>query len=268
MMHRDRPPDPDILVAIDALTVAVISVTICLWSDRLGRQSVLVPLAILARMAALGIFAKGVVWRVEIPFFILCTLLGAFNDWNSVVHHRIYRYTVPYDSAFSTIPTWMLLFWGMILRFFARLARWKNLGPPARPADRIGIGDWFVESPALKVGAQLLLILATRQWIYRTYLDPLFSWLPFLASLAIYLLFFFPSRHDLKLLAVFFVGGPAMEMLYIRVGHLHQYYLGWIGGVPLWIVLWWMLAILIWKDLSLRVENALRAWLVDGKRAS
>ena len=30
------------------------------------------------------------------------------------------------------------------------------------------------------------------------------------------------------------------------------------GGVPLWIVLWWALGILVWKDLAFRIEDRLR----------
>jgi len=101
------------------------------------------------------------------------------------------------------------------------------------------------------------LTFVTRQSIYVHYLDPVRSWLPFLIAIGLYLVLLSPTRHDAKLLAVFFVAGPASEILYIQVGGLHRYHLGWLGGAPLWIVLWWMLAILIWKDLALRLESAL-----------
>lgn len=35
-------------------------------------------------------------------------------------------------------------------------------------------------------------------------------------------------------------------------------HLGWFGGVSLWIVLWWLLAVLVWKDLAYRLEARLR----------
>ena len=105
----------------------------------------------------------------------------------------------------------------------------------------------------LKVALQLLLVLATRQAIYRLYDDPLWSWLPFAAALALWLALFRPSTHDLKLLALVALGGPGIELLYINVGLLHRYALGWIGGVPLWIALWWLLAVLVVNDLSARL---------------
>jgi len=115
-----------------------------------------------------------------------------------------------------------------------------------------------VESAPLKVALELALVLATRQTIYRLYLDPVFSWLPFLLALAVFAALFRPDRHDGKLLLIFLAGGPLIEVLYIQVGALHAYHLGWLGGVPLWIALWWLLIVLIWKDLAFRMERALR----------
>ena len=108
-------PDSDRLVAIDAACVIVVSIAISFASDRLLLMTILVPIVISARMVCLALGAGGsrVPMRAEIVFFALCTLLGAFNDWNSVVNHRIYDYTVPvHFPGFSTIPLWMLLFWG------------------------------------------------------------------------------------------------------------------------------------------------------------
>jgi hypothetical protein len=155
----------------------------------------------------------------------------------------------------------MLLYWGMILRFIARLARWRALGPERNASDELGINGIQMESPILKVVAEVLLVAATRWAIYRYYLDPALSWLPFLAALFVFLLFLRPKRHDFRLLGIFLISGPAVEILYIQVGHLHRYSLGWIGGVPLWIVFWWLLAILVWKDLAFRIERVLRTAL-------
>jgi hypothetical protein len=112
-----------------------------------------------------------------------------------------------------------------------------------------------VENPALKVTAELGLLAVTRWTVYRFYLDPILSWLPFLIAMLLFGLLFRPNRHDFKLLGIFLVLGPVVEILYIQVAGLHRYHLGWIGGVPLWIVLWWALSILIWKDIALRVEQ-------------
>jgi hypothetical protein len=246
-------------MAVDFGLIVAVSTAICLASHHLVLMTVVVPSLIVVRtVAVIALDDRPGAGRRELLFLALCTALGAFNDWNSVCRHAIYRYTVPHFFAFSSIPIWMLLYWGMILRFFARFARWEALGPPLGPENRIGVGKLVVDHPVFRIAAQLALVVATRQTIYRFPLDPIWSWLPFLLALATYLVFFFPSRHDLKLLCVFLVGGPLIEILYIRVGALHAYDLGWLWGVPLWIVLWWLLIIPIWKDLSLRVQLALR----------
>ena len=252
-------PDSNLLVGIDAAVIAAVSLAICLVSDRLVLMTVLVPCIILLRVAAVAAVAsrEGVHLRAELLFLLVCTVLGAFNDWNSVCNKRIYDYSVPHFFAFSTIPIWMLLYWGMILRFVARLARWQALGAPDTVSNRVGVGRLQAESRLLKVVGELALVLATRQAIYRFYTDPILSWLPFLAALAVYGVLFRPDRHDAKLLLIFLAGGPLIEVLYIQAGDLHAYHLGWIGGVPLWIVLWWLLIVLIWKDIAFRLEHAL-----------
>jgi hypothetical protein len=258
-MNDSIKPDSNLLFAIDAAVIAIVSVAISLFADKLTLMTVLVPLVIVGRMIAVATVASGeqVNLRAELVFLTICTAFGAFNDWNSVCNKQIYDYTVPHYFDFSTIPIWMLLFWGMILRFVARFARWQALVPPTAIENRIGIGKYYIENGKVKVLAQLALVLITRQAIYRMYLDPIWSWLPFLFALIIYMLFFKPQRHDFILIAIFMIGGPAIESLYIKVGELHYYHLGWLGGVPLWIALWWLVIILIWKDLAYRIENRL-----------
>lgn len=112
-------------------------------------------------------------------------------------------------------------------------------------------------SSPLKLTVELVLVFATRQLLYRYYLDPLLSWAPFAAALLVYVALFRPSGHERILMALAAVVGPAVEIAFIRAGHLHHYHLGWLGGVPLWIVLWWVLAVLIWNDVSGRLLGAL-----------
>jgi len=260
MTNADRPAgDSHLLTAIDAAAVAAIGLAICLASRRLWFMTILVPLVVAARCSLVALAAKRerVNLAAEFAFLAICTLLGAFNDWNSVVHHRIYDYTVPHFFAWTTIPLWMLLYWGLILRFVARLARWRALAPPAAPVDVVRFGRRTIVSGMLKVALLLALVALTRQAIYRWYLHPVLSWLPFAAALFVYGCLFPPDRHDRRLLGLFLVGGPATEILFIQLGGLHYYHLGWLGGVPLWIALWWLLIVLIWKDLSLRVERLL-----------
>jgi hypothetical protein len=249
-------PDSNRLMAVDAAVIAVASAAICLFSRELLLMTVLIPALFLARCGLMVGLAKaeGVNLKAEFLFLLICTVLGGFNDWNSVCRQGIYRYTVPHYFEFSTIPLWMLLFWGLILRFIARLARWEALDPPTQANNRVV----SFESGILKIAVELLLILATRLSIFHFWGDSLWSWLPFLIALMIFLLVCSPTKHDLKLLLIFLIGGPLIEILYIQLGGLHQYDLGWLGGVPLWIALWWLLAVLVWKDLAYRLEARLK----------
>ena len=249
---------------IDTAAVLVVSVAICLASHHLLFMTLFVPAALALRMVLIVrlLRREGGGVAAELVFYLLCTLLGAVNDWNSVCNKGIYDYAVPhYFPSFSTIPIWMLLFWGMILRFAARLARWEGLRPPDRVSDRLGWGSRGVDRAWLRVLAELVLVVGTRQTIYRWYLDPWWSWIPFALAIALFLLVFRTQRHDRVLAGLFLVGGPLVEVLYIQLGDLHSYHLGWFGGVPLWIVLWWVLAFLVWKDLAFRIEHRLRRWL-------
>jgi hypothetical protein len=242
--------------AVDLAAVVAVSVAICLAGHRLTLMTVLVPVILLARL----------VWWLRLPdderdatragelcFYLLCTAVGAFNDWSSVTWHRVYDYTVPTDlPGLSDIPTWMLLYWGMILRFVLSLARWRRLRLPPRE-DVVHLGPLKLRGAAPTIGFQLALVLATRQAVYRLYDHPLWSWLPFALALVIALWVLRPDRRRLALLAGVVVVGPLVEVLYIQVGGLHAYRLGWLAGVPLWIALWWGLAVLVWTDLGARL---------------
>jgi hypothetical protein len=253
-------PDSDRLVMIDAAAIGIASAAICLFSRQLLFMTVFITAVFSGRCALVAALSKteNTNLKAEILFLLICTALGAFNDWNSVDRQGIYRYTVPHYFQFSTIPLWMLLFWGLILRFIARLARWERLGPPEAANNRVGIGRFNVESPVARLFVLLTLILATRLSIFRFWDDPLWSWLPFLLALLVFLAVCAPSGHDFLLLLICLPGGPLIEIVYIQLGGLHEYDLGWIGGVPLWIALWWLLAVLVWKDLAYRLEAGLR----------
>ena len=252
-------PDSNRLFFLDVAVILIVSTLITVAAQHLVFMSVAVPLLLLARFALLAAWAKaeGFSLRAEVVLFLICTGLGAFNDWNSVCNHKIYDYTVPHEFAFSTIPIWMLLFWGMILRSFLRLSRWPALNPPDAPDDSVHLGFSVLKNPWLKIAIEIVLVMATRQSIYRLYLDPVWSWLPFALAVIIFVLLFRPDRHDWKLVAAIVVLGPGAEVLYIAVAHLHRYHLGWFFGVPLWIVLWWVLGVLAGKDLGLRLLNLL-----------
>lgn len=234
--------------ALDAAAIAVVSVAICTVAHHLAFMSALVAGVVMARFVLFRGPRLG-----ELAFFALCTALGAFNDWSSVTRHHIYAYTVPvYFASVSALPLWMLLYWGLILRFLATLFRWRRLGLGA-PPDTLYLGRRVTTSAPLRVLVLVALVVATRQTIYRSFADPLWSWLPFAIALGFALLLLRPDRRRLAVLGAFVVLGPLVEVAYIDVGGLDRYALGWFGGVPLWIVLWWGLAALVWEDISGRL---------------
>lgn len=258
----------DRAVAIDLAATAAIGVAVCAVADALVVMSALVPLVVALRFALWWRLPAGERGRprVELALFAICTVVGAANDWNTVVGHGVYRYEVPADlPALSTIPTWMLLYWGLILRFVLTVFHWRRSGL-GRAGDGVWLGRRTSVRPLLKVLLLLGLVLATRQAIYRLYDHVLWSWLPFAVAILAYLALFRPERARLRLLVIVVAIGPAVEALYIQVGHLHAYRLGWLGGVPLWIALWWGLAALVWDDIGTRLMDGLERAL-GSKRA-
>ncbi len=248
----------DRAVAIDVGALIIVSAGIVLAARELTLMSILVPAVVAARMllwSRLPAGERGHGVGFELAFFLLCTAVGGFNDWNSVVRHRLYDYTVPvYRPDLTTIPAWMLLYWGLILRAMATVFAWRRLGLPP-PGDELHLPGTRVRSPALRVGFLLALVVATRQLVYVHASDPLWSWLPFAAALLLHVATARPPARALAVGLALLVVGPLIEMLYIRAG-LHRYHLGWLGGVPLWICLWWALAALIWAELAARISRA------------
>lgn len=244
----------DRAVVLDIGSLALVSVGICLYAQSWPVMTVWVLAVMGIRMllwARLPREQRTFSVGAELGFLFLCALIGGFNDWNTVVHHRVYSYSVPADlPAISTIPTWMLLYWGLILRTIATLGHWTRLGLPAK---QTGLRSWGARrfgGRGARVVVLLLLTLTTRQTIYRLYLDPIWSWAPFAIAIVLYVWFLAPSRGELLLALLFLTLGPLVEGLYISVAHLHDYALGWILGVPLWIQLWWALAALVWAEIS------------------
>ncbi len=256
---RPCPGQTGSALAIDLSALAVVSAGICLGSHHLAAMSALVPAVMVARTVAWRLLpdterGHSVGW--EVVALVAFAAIGGFNDWNSVHHHRIYDYGVPVAfPELSSIPAWMLLYWGLILRSMATLAWWRTPHDQG-PSDRVRLGRTTVRSAPLKVGLQLALVLVTRQCIYRLYDDPVWSWAPFAGALLLYALLFRPSRRELGLACALLIIGPAVEALYVQVGGLHRYHLGWLGGVPVWIALWWVLGMLVWRDLTGRALMA------------
>lgn len=258
-MNRVLPVVGDGAMAVDFAAVASVSLAIVTVADRLVFMTAWVAVVIAARLWAWRRWAMrdwGFGLGVEIAFLAGCALVGGFNDWNTVVRHGVYDYSAPaFFPALTTIPEWMLVFWGLILRSLVTLFRWRRMSPPAAPQNA---SVFAANNAGLRVGLEFAIIAATRQAVYRWYADPIWSWLPFAAAAVAYVVFLKPRTYELRLGLLFAVAGPLIEAAYIHGGGLHVYRLGWILGVPLWIALWWVLAVLIWSDLAGRVLARLR----------
>ncbi|MCL4233690.1 MAG: hypothetical protein KJ042_04130 [Deltaproteobacteria bacterium] len=245
-------------LVIDAVATLVIGAAVCAWGDVLTGMLAVVGAVLVARMAlwrTLDPAARGHELVVEIAFFALCTVLGAFNDWNTVDRHRVYEYLVSSDLAWSSVPLWMMLFWGQILRTMATAAEWaRGDGETsvAREPRRSAFGA------AGRIAVMLALVAVTRQCVYRLWDHPFWSWLPFAVAIAVYALVLHVTRTERRLAVIALTVGPAFEAALIGLGGLHRYSLGWFFGVPLWIVLWWVLAVWIWGELSGSILAALR----------
>lgn len=238
------------LLLLDTAVAAIISGLILAAAHLLTLMSIAVPAILLMRLGlAVQICRKeGRSLAGEVLFYLICTLLGAFNDWNSVVHHAIYEYQVPYCFTFSTIPVWMLLYWGLVLRLMAG-AGWMVAG--SSPPDKLGIGRHFIRSVGVRLIFLIILGLLTRRFIYIHYLHPVMSWMPFLVAFLLALVTTYPGRRDFYFLGICLVAGPLVEIAYINLGQLHVYYLGVVAGLPVWLILWWLLSAMIWREASL-----------------
>lgn len=243
-------------LVLDAGTIGLVSIAISLAAHRLAVMDLVVGLVFAARFCLWTRIPREE--RLfpdlsrELVFWCFCAILGGFNDWNTVVNHGVYEYTVPAElPRFSTIPLWMLLYWGQILRALVSLSTHEWFA--SKPRNGLRMGKLVFESRVGRVLFEVALILVTRQAIYRYYRDPVLSWGPFAAALLVAFVVLMPDRNDVKLIGVVALVGSLLEMLYIQVGGLHRYHLGWLAGVPVWIALWWLLAVLLWKDLAERI---------------
>lgn len=240
-------------VVADFIAVIVISALILLSVDNEMIMSVVVASVVVWRNLIYPLIKKDSL-SSSLVFYIICVLLGGFNDWRSVDVKKIYEYHAPTSFPdFSSIPLWMYLYWGIILCLMSRLGRW-NWGRSYVNSDELL--PWFkkgLTSPVMKILGQLLLIFITRQTIYTNYLDPFYSWFPFVVAIVAYVIVFRVNVQDILFFFTAIILGTIVESAYITLANLHFYHLGIIYGVPVWITLWWGLSVLIWRDLSYRI---------------
>lgn len=248
-------------VLIDAAAVTLVGAAICSGLREAGPMTAVVAGSWALRLALwsrLSPKERPLGWPAELAFLGVCALLGGGNDWNTVVRHRVYSYGVPSDiEPFSSIPAWMFAYWGLILRLVATLGLWSRLGEPGPPGEIRGAGY----HPCWRVALLLVLTLGTRQTIYRSWSDPWLSWIPFALALGLHRGLFPWGRRERNLALLAITLGPLAEAALIQIGGLHHYALGWFLGVPLWIVLWWVLAVLLWSELTrLALSSAVRGF--------
>ncbi|MBI2069630.1 MAG: hypothetical protein HYT79_03430 [Elusimicrobia bacterium] len=240
-------------VLIDAGAVAIVGIAVLACADRPVFMLFLVSAVFGLRFFLWRLWVrrnKSHSMAAEIVFVACCAAIGAFNDWNSVDGHGVYHYRAALLFPWiSTIPFWMLLYWGLILRFLASL---------------LNVRKFFLTGPTQGGGLFKraafagILVLLTRQAIYRFYADPWMSWLPFAAALLGALTFYRPGPLKIVILSVMTAMAVGTEILFIQTAGLHEYYLGVIGGAPVWIMLWWFLAFIVWGDLSVSLLGLIR----------
>lgn len=243
------------LLALDAAATFAIGALACVLARSPHAMLVAVVAVVALRTAAWIALSRAKSLHAvcaEIALFAACAVLGGFNDWNTVDRHRVYAYLVPTDLAWSSIPLWMMGFWGQILRTVASAAAWAR-GDDPMPRN-VRFAGRTCESVPARVAVMLVLVFATRQGIYRLWDHPLWSWAPFAVAIVVYIFVLSPGRAGLRLALIALTVGPPAEAALIGFGDLHRYALGWFLGVPLWIVLWWVLAAWIWGELSGRLD--------------
>jgi hypothetical protein len=177
----------------------------------------------------------------DLIFFFLGFTLGAGNDLLSMYKHVYYYLPAP-DISRLPIPMWMFLFWGEIFVFFRKLMRWGPfLGePPQKVIDQ----PLFLD---------LLIVLLYRLIIYR--LASRF-WVPdaiFATILVLRLLVSPPAKNERWLMLTMLVLGPAYEIWLIHCG-LYVYQTGFLWGMPIWLIIYWVFIVRLLKAVYDRVE--------------
>lgn len=231
---------------LDLLVMIIVSILIAFKAQDLLFMTITIPSILMIRLFFVVSFNRSQASDQLIFIYLVATIIGAFNDYNSVVIKKIYSYTVPvYFESLSSIPIWMLLFWGMILQFILSLKVFLQ-----SYFDELNCNSNTFSIPALlrKFIIQAGILLSTRQCIYLFFMDPFWSWFPFAVALTIYTVFYIRKKSEVCLLLFAIIIGPMIEAIFITIGKLHFYHLGIFFGVPFWIILWWPLAALIWSD--------------------
>ncbi len=222
----------------EAALLIITALAICLFSQNTKVMSIVFALIIIFRFVLLN-------RRGDIIFFSMGVILGGGNDLMSM-WRGVYYYT-PTTILPVSIPVWMLLFWGEIFVFFRKLIRY---GPLLRPeTTRKRLLD-------LPLALDIILFAIYRIIIYRYASVP---WLPdalYAGIFVVRLLLMPPTTDERKLMITILLLGPLYEITLVKCG-LYVYQNGFIWGLPLWLIIWWVFIIRMFKAFIDRIENAI-----------
>lgn len=176
-------------------------------------------------------------------YLIIGIVLGGGNDIISM-WKKVYYYT-PETILPVPIPLWMLLFWGEVFIFFRKIMRYKPfLGKLDKPE--------LLDPPLI---ADLIIFVILRIVIYKFANKP---WVPDAIYSFIYvvrILILPPKPNERKLILTMLILGPIYEIALVKCG-LYVYQNGIIFGLPLWLIIWWLFVIRLFKAISDRIEFA------------
>ena len=184
-------------------------------------------------------------------FFTFGVIAGGGNDLMSMLN-GVYEYTsitiIPFLNGL--LPLWMILFWGQIFLLFRKIfnIKWfkgEEFNKDCRWIDKKLIFD-------------IILLIILRIVIYHTsFLD---FWIPALIyaiGIGIRFLIFPPKKNEVLIICVL-PYAFLFEGLMVLFG-LYIYYNPIFLGMPLWLLLWWVLLVpIVLKEFFDRFEYLLK----------
>ncbi|UCD85179.1 MAG: DUF2878 family protein [Deltaproteobacteria bacterium] len=221
----------------EAAVLIITALAICLFSQNTKIMSIVFAAIVIFRFV---FFNR----RGDVIFFLMGVILGGGNDLMSM-WRGVYYYT-PATILPVPIPVWMLLFWGEIFVFFRKLIRYGPFLRPETPRKRL---------LDLPLALDIILFAVYRIIIYRYASVP---WLPdalYAGILVARLLLLPPKTDERKLMITILLLGPVYEIALIRCG-LYVYQNGFIWGLPLWLIIWWVFIIRVFKAIIDRIEHS------------
>lgn len=182
-------------------------------------------------------------------FFILGVVFGGGNDFMSMINGVYYYTAIPIIPNLA-LPIFMWLFWGWAFLLFRKIFNLAWCRGEKFQKDGRFLRGWI----DTKLIFDIALVIVLRLVIYNTYL--LDFWIPALfygIAVGIRLLIFHPKKNELRIIiflpiAYFFEGIMVLFGLYV-------YYNPIFPGIPLWLMIWWVLLVpIVLKEIFDRLE--------------